>query len=52
MKLSGYPEVLKVRAVEAKSAFPSRHDWDSYFRDAKNMNEMKPGRLIRSKNAV
>ena len=52
MKLSGYPEVLKVRAVEAKSAFPSRHDWDSYFRDAKNMNEMKPGRLIRSNNAV
>ena len=23
--------------------FPARHDWDSYFRDQKNMNEMKPG---------
>ena len=33
----------KVRAAEAKVSFPSRHDWDSYFRDAKNMNEMKPG---------
>lgn len=43
MKLSGYTEVLKVRAVEAKSTSPTRHDWDSYFRDAKNMNEMNPG---------
>lgn len=43
MKLSGFPDVLKIRAAEAKIPFPSRHDWDSYFRDAKNMNEMKPG---------
>ena len=33
----------QVRAAEAKINFPSRHDWDSYFRDAKNMNEMRPG---------
>ncbi|XP_023209617.1 A-kinase anchor protein 17A-like [Centruroides sculpturatus] len=43
MKLSGFSDVLKIRAAEAKIAFPTRHDWDSYFRDAKNMNEMKPG---------
>ena len=43
IKLSGFPEHLKVKAGEAKPAFPSRHDWDAYFRDAKNMNEMKPG---------
>lgn len=43
IKLSGFSEVLKVRAAEAKMIFPSRHDWDSFFRDAKNMNEMKPG---------
>ena len=43
IKLSGFPDVLKVRSAEAKLGFPSRHDWDSYFRDAKNMNEMKPG---------
>ncbi|KAL4230589.1 anchor protein 17A [Mactra antiquata] len=43
IKLSGFPEQLKVKAGEAKIQFPSRHDWDSYFRDAKNMNEMKPG---------
>ena len=43
IKLSGFPDLLKVRAAEAKCSFPTRHDWDSYFRDAKNMNEMKPG---------
>jgi arginine/serine-rich splicing factor 17 len=43
MKLSGFPDSLKVRSAEAKPNFPSRHDWESYFRDAKNMNEMKPG---------
>lgn len=43
IKLSGFSEQLKVRAVEAKSEFPTKHDWDSFFRDAKDMNEMKPG---------
>lgn len=43
IKLSGFPEALKVRAAEAKGIFPLRHDWESFFRDAKNMNEMKPG---------
>ena len=43
IKLSGFPESLKVRAAETKVAFPVRHDWDSYFRDARNMNELRPG---------
>ena len=43
IKLSGFPDALKVRAAEAKISFPSRHEWDSFFRDAKNMNELKPG---------
>ncbi|XP_044739604.1 A-kinase anchor protein 17A [Chrysoperla carnea] len=43
IKLKGYSENLKVRAVETKLDFPSRHSWDSYFRDATNMDEMKPG---------
>jgi len=43
IKLSGFPDILKVKAAEAKVSFPSRYDWDSYFRDAKNMNEMKAG---------
>ena len=43
IKLSGLSDLLKIRAIEAKIPFPSRHEWDSYFRDAKHMNEMKPG---------
>jgi arginine/serine-rich splicing factor 17 len=38
-----YDSIVQVKAGEAKISFPLRHDWDSYFRDAKNMNEMKPG---------
>ncbi|KAB0800319.1 hypothetical protein PPYR_06059 [Photinus pyralis] len=43
IKLKEFPELLKIRSSEAKVHFPSRHDWDSFFREAKNMNEMKPG---------
>lgn len=43
IKLAGFPEILKVKSAEAKVNFPTRHDWDSYFRDAKHMNEMKSG---------
>ncbi len=43
LKVIGFYETLKVRAGEAKSDFPVRHDWDAFFRDAKNMNELHPG---------
>ncbi|XP_011297937.1 A-kinase anchor protein 17A isoform X2 [Fopius arisanus] len=43
MNLAGFSSVLKVRAVEVKDEFPTKHSWDSYFRDAKHMNELKPG---------
>lgn len=43
IQLTDYPEELKVRASEAKSDFPIRHSWDSFFRDATDMDEMKPG---------
>ena len=43
IKLSGFHDLLKVRAAEAKMLFPSRSDWDSFFRENKNMNEMKAG---------
>lgn len=43
IKLSGFSDALKVRAAEAKLAFPSRYDWDSFFRDAHNMDETKAG---------
>lgn len=43
MKLREFPELLKIRACEAKLDFPTRHMWDTFFREAKNMNEMKSG---------
>ncbi|KAL6424886.1 hypothetical protein ACFW04_010041 [Cataglyphis niger] len=43
LNLAGFPNLLKVRAAEAKDDFPTRHSWDSYFRDAKHMNELKAG---------
>ncbi|XP_046401346.1 A-kinase anchor protein 17A [Ischnura elegans] len=43
IKLSGFTDVLKVRAAEAKIPYPTRHMWDSYFRDSKHMNDIKPG---------
>ncbi|TTK00929.1 A-kinase anchor protein 17A [Bagarius yarrelli] len=43
IKLSGFTDVLKVRTAETKMDFPTRHDWDSFFRDAKDMNETVPG---------
>lgn len=32
-----------MRAVENKMDFPTRYDWDSFFRDAKDMNDTVPG---------
>ncbi|XP_005999954.1 A-kinase anchor protein 17A [Latimeria chalumnae] len=43
IKLSGFSDILKVRVAEFRIDFPTRHDWDSFFRDAKDMNETLPG---------
>lgn len=43
VQLTNYPDPLKLKVTEAKSDFPSRHAWDSFFRDATDMDEMKPG---------
>lgn len=43
IKLNGFSESARIRASEPKDNFPKRHDWDSYFRDARNMDEKKPG---------
>ena len=43
LKISGFHESFRVRASVPKDDFPTRHDWDSFFRDAHNMDEMKPG---------
>ncbi|KAI5651487.1 A-kinase anchor protein 17A [Phthorimaea operculella] len=43
IQLNDYPDPLKIKVSEAKLDFPSRHSWDSFFRDATDMDEMKPG---------
>jgi len=44
LRLAGFNDAaFRVRCTEAKDEFPTRHDWDSYFRDARNMDEMKAG---------
>ncbi|XP_049871389.1 A-kinase anchor protein 17A isoform X2 [Pectinophora gossypiella] len=43
IQLNDYPDPLKVKVSESKVDFPSRHSWDSFFRDATDMDEMKPG---------
>lgn len=43
IKFPGISHLLIVRAVETKPDFPTRHEWDSYFRNSKDMNELKPG---------
>ncbi|XP_017082179.1 A-kinase anchor protein 17A isoform X2 [Drosophila eugracilis] len=43
LRISGFSESFRVRCTEQKDEFPTRHDWDSYFRDARNMDEMKAG---------
>lgn len=44
IKLSGFPDAQKVSCGETKVPFPSRHDWDSFFRDSGQFNEMEPGK--------
>lgn len=46
IKLSGFFEVLKVKVVEVKVSYFLQYDWDSFFRDVKNMNEMKLGERL------
>lgn len=43
LKISGFQDKLQVRAAHATAAGPTRHDWEAFFRDAKGVNEMKPG---------
>lgn len=43
IKFHGISHLLTVNANEILPDFPTRHDWNSYFRDNKDMDELKPG---------
>ena len=34
---------FRLRAAEAKLPYPTRTEWETFFRESKNMNETKPG---------
>lgn len=46
IKLKEIPNLLRVKAGEFKSDFPTRHKWDAFFQEARDMDEMKPGRYF------
>jgi len=43
MKLSGFSEPFKIKCGPAKSNYPTKSDWNNFFRDATDMDETKPG---------
>uniref|UniRef100_A0A6P7FWK6 A-kinase anchor protein 17A n=1 Tax=Diabrotica virgifera virgifera TaxID=50390 RepID=A0A6P7FWK6_DIAVI len=43
IKLKDFSDLMRLKAVEWKSDFPTRRIWDDFFHNAKDMNEMKPG---------
>lgn len=43
IKLKDFSELLRVCAGVCKSDCPTQQNWDDFFQNAKDMNEMKPG---------
>ncbi|RZC33977.1 A-kinase anchor protein 17A [Asbolus verrucosus] len=43
IKLKEIPDLIRLKAAKVKSDFPTRHKWDAFFQEAKDMDEMKPG---------
>ncbi len=44
IQLSTYMEPIKVRVAEAKIAYPTRHEWDTFYSsNAQVFSELKPG---------
>ena len=43
MKLSGFTEPFKIKCGPARSSYPTKNEWNSFFRDAADMDETKPG---------
>ena len=42
IKMNAFTDVLKVRAAESKIAYPTRHDWDTFFKEDMVIDQ-KPG---------
>ncbi|VDN16773.1 unnamed protein product [Dibothriocephalus latus] len=48
IKLSGFPQALRVRATEAQIDCPRRHDWDAFFPDAPRSTNSALGSISKS----
>ncbi|XP_057658883.1 A-kinase anchor protein 17A isoform X1 [Diorhabda carinulata] len=43
IKLKDFGELMRLKAAEWKSDFPTRRAWDDFFQNSRDMDEMKPG---------
>ncbi len=44
LKMQSYTDVLKIRAAEAKTVYPLKHDWDTFFNCVNaTVTDLKPG---------
>ncbi len=47
IKMNTYSDLLKIRAAETKLSYPTRHDWETFFKDSTidetSLIELKPG---------
>uniref|UniRef100_A0A1I8HGK6 RRM domain-containing protein n=1 Tax=Macrostomum lignano TaxID=282301 RepID=A0A1I8HGK6_9PLAT len=43
IKLAGFSDFLRVRAVQLKPPCPTKYDWEAFFRDAEGLDAMEPG---------
>ena len=42
-RVNGFPDIFRIRGTESKINHPFRQDWDSFFQNAPNMNQLKAG---------
>ena len=43
IKLSGFSDPLKVIAIQASVKFPTRHEWEEFFKGREGLSETNPG---------
>ncbi|KAG5886374.1 hypothetical protein JTB14_034907 [Gonioctena quinquepunctata] len=43
IKLKDFSDLMRIRAAEWRSDYPTRRVWDDFFSNARDMDEMKPG---------
>ena len=53
MKLSGFQEPFKIKCGPSKSNYPTKNEWNNFFRDAVDMDEVKsPNKYYFQRNII